>query len=92
MLDETLNNALAGLDLPDEEKEQLKEVVEHGLSHQERGRLAESQSGATDFLYRLNTIINKKRDYLIGTDDAPSLDELLEEEDHLLSELQLNEH
>ncbi|MEX0672973.1 MAG: hypothetical protein WDZ82_03910 [Candidatus Paceibacterota bacterium] len=91
MLDDSLTTSIAELDISGEEKEQLAEVVERGLSHQERARLIGQGEKMTDFLNRLNTVINKKRDYLIGTDDAPSLDQLLEEEDQLLRELQPKE-
>ncbi|MEX0930060.1 MAG: hypothetical protein WDZ79_00105 [Candidatus Paceibacterota bacterium] len=88
MPDDTLIKTIENLDLPAEEKKQLTEVVQDGLSHQERAQLLERSSDIADFLYRLNDMINKKRDYLVGADDTLTLDELLEEEERLLNELQ----
>ena len=79
-----LHDIIERADLTDEDKAELRRIVDYGLSTAEQHQLAEQMRDNPQLLYQLNDIFKKKHQYI---NDPDKFDEILEEEEKLLERL-----
>jgi hypothetical protein len=83
--DDSITEVLNNADISEADKQQLRRIIDSGLSAYEQKELARQMQDDPELLHQFNDVIKKKQEFL---NDPDKFDEILEQEEALLNKLQ----